>query len=118
MEARSQRALSADNQKGTQGSDPEKYNEEQSAEWALWIVRGAGGPFPSAVAALGVNLPGFTPRTGVDRAQKGVVLGRPVIRGTTSVCTHASISSTLLSAWHMVGTRKYLLNEYVHENCP
>lgn len=35
-----------------------------------------------------------------DRAQKGIFVERLVIWGTMSVCSHASISSTLLSGRH------------------
>lgn len=72
-----------------------------------------GARFHPAVAALGVQ-----DIAKQDRVQKRIFLDRPVIWGTMSVCAHASVFSSLLSACCVVGTHQYLLNEYMNENCP
>lgn len=62
----------------------------------------------------GVNLPDYRAGWGLEWG----ILGEACDLGDYVCFTHPPVFSTLLSAWHLVGTHKYVLNEYMNENCP
>ena len=101
--------------KGPRGQKPGSRMKSRVQD-GLWVIKGAWGPLSSDSGCLGG---GWTFQvTEQDCAQNGIFLERPVVWETRSAFTRLSVSSTLLSVWHLVRTHKYLLNEYMNGNCP